>query len=307
MEIYCDSCNQTVGQIADDKIPLNKSVSAKCPNCGDKIIFTRKEEKSKSFDADFQDTVIMNSDTIPGIGQDTLQEKITGQKRSPQEERAVTKPRDFAVMEVIKEAWQKTSGAKGSIWAAYAIICFGMFVVVFGVQVLAGLAGAADNLAITGAIQVTVNAAMYPFLAGIMMMGIYKAVDRPINFKMAFGYFSLLIPIVVGGFLMTIITVLGFILLFVPGIYLAISYSMTIPLIVEKGMGPWEAMETSRKAVSKHWFRVFGVNIMMGIILMISSIPMGLGIIWTMPMFFVTTGILYRNIIGVEAESSVSV
>lgn len=39
--------------------------------------------------------------------------------------------------------------------------------------------------------------------------------------------------------------------LVLPGIYLAVSYQLSLPLVADKGLGPWEAMETSRKIVSK--------------------------------------------------------
>jgi hypothetical protein len=35
------------------------------------------------------------------------------------------------------------------------------------------------------------------------------------------------------------------------------------------------------------------------VIMMISMIPLGIGLIWTVPMFIVAQGILYRTIFGV--------
>ena len=74
------------------------------------------------------------------------------------------------------------------------------------------------------------------------------------------------------------------------------------PLITDKGMGVWEAMETSRKAIHKCWFRVFGIYLLMILIYLVSMIPLGIGLIWTMPMIIMVGGILYRRLFGVSEK-----
>ena len=54
-------------------------------------------------------------------------------------------------------------------------------------------------------------------------------------------------------------------LLFIFYMYLYISYSFVIPLIVDEGMQFWDAMETSRKIVGKQFFSYFGMYIVIGI------------------------------------------
>jgi uncharacterized membrane protein len=75
---------------------------------------------------------------------------------------------------------------------------------------------------------------------------------------------------------------------------------MTVPLIVDRKMSPWQAMEASRKAIHGEWWKFFGLFIVMGIIFMISSLPLGLGFIWTWPMFVVLGGVVYRSLFGIE-------
>lgn len=67
-------------------------------------------------------------------------------------------------------------------------------------------------------------------------------------------FFPLLLASIVGGGLIA----LGFLCLLLPGIYLAIAYAFATPLIVDRGDGFWQALETSRKTVSRQWFSVFG-------------------------------------------------
>ena len=62
---------------------------------------------------------------------------------------------------------------------------------------------------------------------------------------------------------------------------------MVLPLMLDRGLGPWEAMEASRRAIHKVWWKVFGIFLIMGLIYLVSAIPLGFGLIWTVPMFFV--------------------
>lgn len=78
---------------------------------------------------------------------------------------------------------------------------------------------------------------------------------------------------------------------------------MTLPLIVDKGLSPWQAMETSRKAVHKIWWRLIGLFIVMGLIFVVSLVPLGIGLIWTWPMFIILTGVVYRHLFGAEEKA----
>ena len=93
---------------------------------------------------------------------------------------------------------------------------------------------------------------------------------------------------------------IGLLLLVLPGIYLIVGYGLTLPLILDRKMSAWEAMETSRKAIHKVWWKVAGAFFLMSCIYMVSTIPLGIGLIWTVPMFAVLIGVVYRCLLGVE-------
>ena len=69
--------------------------------------------------------------------------------------------------------------------------------------------------------------------------------------------------------------------------------------VVERGLTPWQALEASRKAITQHWFKVFGLFLLLGLITLISAIPLGIGLVWTIPLFVIAMGVLYRTIFGV--------
>lgn len=112
-----------------------------------------------------------------------------------------------------------------------------------------------------------------------------------------------MISLIITVIIMYIMLAIGFLLLVLPGIYLSVAYYMALPLVVEKNMSPWQALETSRKTVTHRWFRMFGFLIIMSILITLSMIPLGIGLIWSLPLFLIAYGIIYRNMFGLEAET----
>jgi len=139
-----------------------------------------------------------------------------------------------------------------------------------------------------------------PILIGIMLLGVKRARDESLEIPSIFSYFGMAIPVILAYVAMTILLSLGFILLIIPGIYLAVSYAFTYTLIVDKGLDIWEAMELSRKTVTKQWFKFFGLSILSGIIIVISAIPLGIGLVWSIPTTYIAYGLLYHRLFDDE-------
>ena len=216
----------------------------------------------------------------------------------------VATPYDFTISEVFQEAWQRTSGFKAPVLAAVLIIFFALAAISFGIILLMGFFDMIDPALatiLTSAFNFIISMASYPLCAGILMMGLYRSVDAAVEFNMAFAYFSYSLPIIIAAFFSSLLVVLGFMLLVLPGIYLSIAYIFTLPLIIEKEMDFWQAMEASRKAVHQHWFKIFFIYALLGIIYLISLIPLGLGLIWALPFFVALHGVLYRRIFGIDS------
>ena len=224
-------------------------------------------------------------------------------------EKAIKGEYEFSIGGVISEAWGKTSGAKWPInlsFILYAIVMIGIMVVMTAVTV--GLVAASPD-ASGGAVimqvimQLAVNLAVLPLIVGILILGIKRSVDAPMKATSIFGYYSKTLSLFATLILVYLMVFIGLILLVLPGIYLMIAYYMAMPLVVEKGMSPWQAMETSRKAITHRWFSFLGLGIVMMIIMTISMIPLGIGLIWTMPLMMIAFGVLYRNMFGVESST----
>lgn len=263
------------------------------------------------------DTTLQNPYAMPGSA---LQE-ATAPGQAPSVEQALSRGYDFSIGTLLGEAWSKTKGTKGVIWGSYLVFCGAMMVAsfllsiilsVFGVLGALGASSLGDSAGggllaagVFGFFVIGLGAGLvmlaviYPFVAGINMVGIRQAAGQPVRFGEVFSHFGRTLPLLLAAILMGILVNVGFLLFVVPGIYLAVAFLLTIPLIVERKLSAWDAMVVSCKAINQHWFKVFFLYLLLGVIMMISMIPLGIGLIWTVPMFIVAQGILYRTIFGV--------
>ena len=74
------------------------------------------------------------------------------------------------------------------------------------------------------------------------------------------------------------------VVLLVPCLYLLVGYVFVLPLIVDKDMTAWGAMELSRTTVQRCWFRVFGLLIAAGMLIFVSAAALGFGLVLTLPL-----------------------
>ena len=74
------------------------------------------------------------------------------------------------------------------------------------------------------------------------------------------------------------------VVLLVPCLYLLVGYVFVLPLIVDKQMTVWRAMEVSRTTVQRAWFSVFGLLMAAGMLIFVSAIALGFGLVLTLPL-----------------------
>lgn len=209
-------------------------------------------------------------------------------------EKAVNGDYQIDVGEVLSEAWERVSGSKLQLVG-------GMVVYVVITLLVTGLFSffLNDDSVLTEIIVgFLASPVTVPLMVGMLLLGYSRANDEEVKLDSMFNYYTLVWPLVFASLLVTILTYIGLALLLLPGIYLATAYTFTLPLMVDKKLGIWAAMEVSRQAVTKKWFSVFGVSISLFLIMMVSAIPFGIGLIWTIPLALIAHGVMYRKIFG---------
>lgn len=227
-------------------------------------------------------------------------------------ERATRSGRSLAIGEIIGRAWQLVSSNFG--------LAIGATVVVLLCMVIAGV------IPCLGAI---IGLVINPVLMG----GLYRLFlkmhrQEPAEFGDAFSTFSTsFLPLFLFGLVQAVLTVvamipgyalifmgtlfaersegitvvvslLGLLLILPPAIYLGVSWMFASLLIVDKGLDFWPAMELSRKIAAKHFFSMFGVLFLGGLILVAGALALCLGLFVAAPVFFAMIAIAYDDLVG---------
>lgn len=82
----------------------------------------------------------------------------------------------------------------------------------------------------------------------------------------------------------------------IPAIYLGTCWKFSLPLVMDKGMDFWTAMKTSFKMVNKHWWQVFGLLILIGLLNVAGFMACCVGVLFTMPVGFAALMFAYETI-----------
>ncbi len=139
-----------------------------------------------------------------------------------------------------------------------------------------------------------------PLTAGYYIFIFRTIKDEPAEFGDFFKGFNFFLPIVISSILIGIFVLIGTILLILPGIYLAVGYLFVIAFIVDKDMHFWQAMEVSRKLISKNWFSFFGFILLLGLLNFVGALLLFVGLLVTVPWTMCMLAAAYADIVGLE-------
>ncbi len=92
------------------------------------------------------------------------------------------------------------------------------------------------------------------------------------------------------------VLILGILLALIPAIYLGVSWTFAIPLVIDKGLDFWPAMQLSRRVVGKHWVSVFCLLIVMALFNLAGVLACCVGTLFSVPIAFGTLLHAYEDI-----------
>ena len=101
-----------------------------------------------------------------------------------------------------------------------------------------------------------------------------------------------------------LLAILGFIVAMIPAIYLSVGWIFSLPLIIDRHMGFWPAMSASRRVVGKHWWLVFGLVVICGLIKLAGFALCCVGLFFTLPIAFGAMMYAYESIFSAPAARS---
>ena len=108
----------------------------------------------------------------------------------------------------------------------------------------------------------------------------------------------------------TFFAVIGFILLIIPGIYVGIRLTLSPYFVIDKKMSGWQAVKESWRVTKDHFWKLFGLNLLLICVVIVSLIPFGLGLLLSLPFGVMVMSLVYKHLSSrefLETEKNISV
>ncbi|GAA4885625.1 hypothetical protein [Ferrimonas pelagia] len=205
------------------------------------------------------------------------------------------------LVSILKESWQLTRQGLQPILGA-CLIAFAVLAVITmaGLNLVASfwdldLSDPDALMDAMGPVQLFLLAAMAPFEAGLAYLGWRRATGQHGNINMMFNAWALAAPLVLIALVSSVLANLGMLLIF-PGIYLmAVLSQANLYYLFYRG-SPMKAMFESAKVVHRHILVVLPFYLFMVVLIAFSALPMGVGLVLTLPFYFYGKGVLFREL-----------
>jgi len=94
--------------------------------------------------------------------------------------------------------------------------------------------------------------------------------------------------------LVAVITVLGFILFIIPGIVAMVTLLFASYIVVDRGMGPWEAIKESGRITEGHRWKLLGFVLVLVGLNILGAVALGVGLLVTIPVTMLSMVYTYR-------------
>ena len=206
----------------------------------------------------------------------------------------------WTVSELLNDSWKLVSGSKGTFWLA--ILAY--WGIAMAVGFLVGIVGAMTRSeAVAQVLNLILTCVvLYPMFAGLMMLGVRRAAGEEIRASLV-GDCMPKAGRIAGLYIIQFLLIgIGLLLFIIPGIYLAVSYLIALPLAIDRDMGIWQALETSRRAIGTCWFRTAGLLSVLTLSMLLMVATIGIAAIWLMPLALIAWGMLYHRLAGYAAS-----
>ncbi len=94
------------------------------------------------------------------------------------------------------------------------------------------------------------------------------------------------------------IVVLGVIVLLIPLIYINVAWMFAGLLCVDKKIDFWSSMSLSMKAVNKHWFACMLFGMLLGLVSLMGTVMICVGLFFTLPWSMLALACFYEDVFG---------
>jgi uncharacterized membrane protein len=104
----------------------------------------------------------------------------------------------------------------------------------------------------------------------------------------------------VGSILYGLLVFAGFLLLIIPGIYWGVRYQFYGYCIMDRDVGPVEAMKMSGRITRGSWWNLFWLGILQALVVLLGMLACCVGLFWAIPTSMVAHGYAYMKLAAAE-------
>lgn len=230
----------------------------------------------------------------------------------------------ISISRTFAESWELVSGFKLPIFYI-SLMLTAIWTASFAIQLFLFFTFSASPLVIFLVCKLPSMIIVWYVLAVFILLGVRRAIGLPtqinlafadcmrvkeklfglllVNMGIAFLYMGLLYSLKsvqsTAPFLFLLISIALFLIYFFCGL---IIYVFALPLVVTKRCTVQAALISAWETMKRHGLPVMVLFIVISVIMVLSMLPLGIGLIWTLPMYAALFGILFRDAYGLSAN-----
>ena len=196
----------------------------------------------------------------------------------------------FSIPAALRNGWAAT---KRHFWMWVGILVF--FV---ALEIVASVVTQQLGMAVGSVVAIVLFFLYFLIMIGLFTVGLAHARGQDVSFGTLFSGASLILKMIAGMILYTLIILVGFILVLIPGIIWMYKYQLFYFYIVDKKMGPIEALKASGQATKGAKLDMFSFQMLTQVLMLVSMIPFFLGLFVTFPLTVVASAHMYLQLSG---------
>jgi uncharacterized membrane protein len=136
-----------------------------------------------------------------------------------------------------------------------------------------------------------------PLALGAAMFSLNISRGRDARLEQLFDGFKFFSKSLVTYLLMLLYVILWMLLLIIPGIIAALSYSMSFYILADdQSLRPQEVLELSKKMMYGYKWKLFGLCMLFLLLALLCILTLGIGFLWLIPYANVTMAKFYEDI-----------
>ena len=201
---------------------------------------------------------------------------------------ASTSHRDFEIGVALGFAWDRFTGNLGLLALAA--------LVVFLVNMLLSALGR-DGSSLGGFVFSVISFFVSQLIAmGWVRISLNVVDGKPASVGDLWARLDLLLPYAIASFLFSIMVGVGLVLLVIPGIYLALTFSFYGPVIVDREMGAIDGLRRSAEITRGHKWKLLGFWVTLLLLNLLGLILLVVGVLVTAAVSLLAIAYVYRTL-----------